>query len=331
MSVYIIAEAGVNHNGSVEIAKKLIEKAKDIGADCIKFQTFITENLVTTDAKKADYQVKNTKSETSQFEMLKKLELSFEQFAELKMYCEQIGIDFLSTAFDFDSIEFLTQLGMKFWKIPSGEITNLPYLERIGRTGMPVVLSTGMCDLKETEDAVNVLKSVGCKNIVIMHCTTEYPAKKEECNLRAMDTLKEAFGFPVGYSDHTEGILAPVIAVSRGAVMIEKHFTLDRSMEGPDHIASLDVEQFAEMVKQIRMTEKALGDGIKKPSEIEILNKKVARKSIVAKCDIKKGEIFTEDNLTVKRPGNGISPMRWHEILGTSSDRDYKKDELISV
>lgn len=331
MSVYIIAEAGVNHNGSIDIAKELVRTAKQVGADCIKFQTYITENLVTSDAKKAEYQIKNTQNMDSQYLMLKKLELSFEQFIDLKNYCEEVGIDFLSTPFDFDSIEFLESLGMKFWKIPSGEITNLPYLERLAETKIPVILSTGMSDLEEIEEAVEVLKENGCPKISILHCTTEYPTPINECNLKAIQTLKNEFGVKVGYSDHTDSILIPAVAVAEGAEIIEKHFTLDKTMDGPDHKASLEPEQLREMIKNIRTIEKALGDGVKRPSKSELPNRIVARKSIVAKKMIKKGDIFTVDNLTVKRPGNGISPMSWYEILGKVAIKDYKKDELIEL
>ena len=329
MGVYVIAEAGVNHNGSVEIAKKLIDAAKAAGVDCVKFQTFKTENLVSADAKKAAYQVKNTNNDDSQFSMLKKLELSYEDFSGLKAYCDKIGIDFLSTPFDFDSIDFLNGLGMKFWKIPSGEITNYPYLVYLAKTGKPIVMSTGMCDMDDIKAAIKVLEDNGAGEISILHCNTEYPTPYGDVNLRAMDTLRDEFGVKVGYSDHTQGIEISVAAAARGAEIIEKHFTLDRNMEGPDHTSSLEPDELAAMTSAIRNIEKALGSGTKQVSESERKNKDIARKSIVAKTVIKKGEIFTDKNLTAKRPGNGISPMRWEEFIGKPATRDYKPDEQI--
>lgn len=329
MSVYIIAEAGVNHNGSVELAKELVKKAKEAGVDCVKFQTYVTENLVTYSAKKAKYQIDNTKNNDSQYSMLKKLELSFEEFKEIKNYCDELEIDFISTPFDFESIEFLKQLKMKFWKIPSGEITNYPYIEKIAATEIPIILSTGMSDMEEVKNAVKIIKKGASRNFSILHCTTQYPAPLEECNFNVLDTLKNKFGVKIGYSDHTEGILAPIVAVAKGAEIIEKHFTLDKNMEGPDHKASLEPDELREMVRNIRMVEKMLGNGIKEPTKSETINKAIARKSIVAKRDINKGEIFSEDNLTIKRPGTGISPMRWNEIIGTMATQDYMKDELI--
>lgn len=329
MSVYVIAEVGVNHNGSVNIAKELVRRAKQAGADCVKFQTFIAENVVTQSAERAAYQDNNTKNNDSQLEMLKKLELSFSEFEELKGYCEEQQIDFLSTPFDLESIDFLQKLDLKFWKIPSGEITNLPYLEKIARTGKPVVLSTGMSDMQEVTDAVDILKKNGSQKICIMHCTTEYPADLSDCNLNVISALEKQFCTFVGYSDHTEGIFAPLIAVAKGARVIEKHFTLDRSMEGPDHKASLEPDELEKMISRIRLVEDMLGDGIKRPAASEIPNKSVARKSIVAKKSIKKGERFTEDNITVKRPGAGISPMRWYDVLGSSAVRSFEKDDLI--
>jgi N,N'-diacetyllegionaminate synthase len=329
--VFIIAEAGVNHNGSIEVAKKMIEIAKECGVDAIKFQTFKAENLVSKNAKKAEYQQKNTNKNETQFEMIKKLELSFGDFKELKNYCEEIGIMFLSTPFDFESIDFLDNLGLEIFKIPSGEITNLPYLRKIGKLRKKVILSTGMADLGEIEDALDVLINAGTKreNITILHCNTEYPTPYEDVNLLAMNTIREAFKVNVGYSDHTLGIEVPIAAVALGAKVIEKHFTLDKNMLGPDHKASLEPNELKEMIKAIRNIEMALGNGIKKPSKSELKNKEIARKSIVAKKDIKKGEVFSEDNLTVKRPGNGISPMRWNEIIGKIANKNYKKDELI--
>jgi N,N'-diacetyllegionaminate synthase len=330
---FIIAEAGVNHNGSIEIAKKMIEVAKECGADAIKFQTFKAEQVISKYAPKAEYQKQTTGEIESQLQMLKKLELSFDDFIVLKEYCDKLGIMFLSTPFDFESIDFLNSLGLEIFKIPSGEITNLPYLEKIGKLRKKVILSTGMADLGEIEDALDILISCGTKkeNITVLHCNTEYPTPYEDVNLLAMLTIKEAFKVKVGYSDHTLGIEIPIAAVALGASVIEKHFTLDKNMEGPDHKASLEPHELKAMIDAIRNIEKALGNGIKKPSKSELKNKDIARKSIVAKREIKKGEIFTEDNITVKRPGNGISPMRWYEVLGKVAPRDYKEDEIIEI
>jgi N,N'-diacetyllegionaminate synthase len=330
---FIIAEAGVNHNGSIQIAKKMIEVAKECGAYAIKFQTFKAEKVISRYAPKAEYQKQTTGETDSQLEMVKKLELSFDDFIVLKEYCDKLNIMFLSTPFDFESIDFLNHLGLEIFKIPSGEITNLPYLEKIGRLGKKVILSTGMADLGEIEDALDILTSCGTKkeDITILHCNTEYPTPYEDVNLLAMLTIKEAFKVKVGYSDHTLGIEVPIAAVAIGASVIEKHFTLDKNMEGPDHKASLEPHELKAMIDAIRNIEKALGNGIKKPSKSELKNKYIARKSIVAKREIKKGEIFTEDNITVKRPGNGISPMRWYEVLGKVASRDYKEDELIEI
>ena len=330
MSVYIIAEAGVNHNGSFALACKLVDAAKEAGADCIKFQTFKSENLVSRSAKKAEYQKKTT-GDSSQQDMLKKLELSFDEFIQLKSYCEKVGICFLSTPFDFDSIDFLNSIDMPFWKIPSGEVTNLPYLLALAKTGKPVVMSTGMCTLQEIRAAIDVLKTNGTTEIKLLHCNTEYPTPFEDVNLKAMQTMRDEFHLEVGYSDHTKGIEVPVAAVALGATIIEKHFTLDRNMEGPDHKASLEPQELAEMVCSIRNIEKALGSGDKTPSPSEKKNLAVARKSIVAKTKIKAGEILTEDNTTVKRPGTGISPMQWFEVLGTKANKDFDEDELITL
>lgn len=330
-SIFIIAEAGVNHNGDMKLAKKLVDAAKSAGADAVKFQTFKAECLVSKTAQKAEYQKKAAEAEESQLEMLKKLELTYSGFKELKEYCAQKGIVFLSTAFDLDSIDFLESLEIPIFKVPSGEITNLPYLIKIAGTGKPVILSTGMSDLEEVEWALKVLRENGAGAITLLHCNTQYPTPFENANLLAMPTLKERFGVAVGYSDHTLGIEAPIAAVALGAAVIEKHFTLDKNLEGPDHKASLDPQELTAMVTSIRNIEAALGDGIKKPSASEMLNKPAARKSIVAKRNIAKGEIFTENNLTIKRPGNGISPMRWFEVLGTSAARDFCEDELIEV
>lgn len=330
MSVYIIAEAGVNHNGSFALACKLVDAAKEAGADCIKFQTFKSENLVSRSAKKAEYQKKTT-GDSSQQDMLKKLELSFDKFLKLKSYCEKVGICFLSTPFDFDSIDFLNSIDMPFWKIPSGEVTNLPYLLALAKTGKPVVMSTGMCTLQEIRAAIDVLQANGTTEIKLLHCNTEYPTPFEDVNLKAMQTMRDEFHLEVGYSDHTKGIEVPVAAVALGATIIEKHFTLDRNMEGPDHKASLEPQELAEMVCSIRNIEKALGSGDKTPSPSEKKNLAVARKSIVAKTKIKAGEILTEDNTTVKRPGTGISPMKWFEVLGTKANKDFDEDELITL
>lgn len=324
--VFIIAEAGVNHNGSMEIAKRLIDKAAEAGVDCVKFQTYIAENVMSKYAPKAEYQVNNTGCEESQLDMVKKLELSFEDFEELKRYTEDKGLMFLSTPFDLESCDFLNNLGLNIFKIPSGEITNLPYLRKINSFKKDVILSTGMAALDEIQAALDVLKD--CK-VSLLHCTTEYPCPYDAVNMNAMLTMKEKFNLPVGYSDHTQGIEIPVMAAAMGAQIIEKHFTLDKNMEGPDHKASLEPDELKQMVKAIRNVEKAFGDGKKEPQPAEIKNIAIARKSIIAKCNIKKGEIFTEKNLTTKRPGNGISPMKWDEIIGTAATKDYLEDELI--
>lgn len=329
MSVMIIAEAGVNHNGSLGLAKKMVDAAKSAGADYIKFQTFVPEKLVSKYAGKAEYQKQTTDAGQSQREMLEKLALSQGDFIELKKYCDEAKIGFLSTPFDMGSIAFLNQLEMDFWKLPSGEVTNLPYLEAIGRTGGKVVMSTGMCEMEEIEAAIRVLENSGTTDITLLHCNTEYPTPFEDVNLLAMRQMAEVWGYPVGYSDHTVGIEVPIAAVALGAEVIEKHFTLDKTMEGPDHRASLEPDELAQMVRAIRNIEKSRGNGKKHRTESEKKNCAAARKSIVAAVRIKKGEIFTEKNLTVKRPGNGISPMRWHDILGTQAPRDYCEDELI--
>lgn len=329
MSVKIIAEAGVNHNGSVALAKQMVDAAKEAGADYIKFQTFIPKKLVSKFAEKADYQKETTGSGESQLEMLEKLALTQKDFTELNRYCREKHIGFLSTPFDLDSIEFLDTFDMDFWKLPSGEITNLPYLEKIGQTRKPVVMSTGMSSLQEVKDAAAVLRKAGAKEITLLHCNTQYPTPMEDVNLRAMQTLEKELNLPVGYSDHTQGIEIPVAAVAMNACIIEKHFTLDRSMEGPDHKASLEPDELNAMVQAVRNVEQALGNGKKEPSPSELGNISVVRKSIVAKCSIKKGDTFTEDNLTVKRPGNGISPMRWHEMIGKQAERDFAEDEPV--
>ena len=330
MAVYIIAEAGVNHNGSFELACKLIDTAKAAGADCIKFQTFKSENLVSQNAQKADYQ-KGTTGDGSQSDMLKKLELSYDEFLKLKEYCDKVGITFLSTPFDLDSLIFLNSIDMPFWKISSGEITNLPFLVALAKTGKPVVMSTGMCEMAEIEAAIKILQKNGTKEIRLLHCNTEYPTPFEDVNLKAIQTMRDAFGLEVGYSDHTKGIEVSVAAVALGATIIEKHFTLDREMEGPDHKASVEPSELADMVQSIRHIEKALGTGNKKPSPSEKKNINIARKSIVAKKIIKTGDELTEENITVKRPGSGISPMRWFDVIGTRAIRDFQEDELIEL
>ena len=331
----IIAEAGVNHNGSIELAKELVEKAKEAGVDYIKFQTFKASKLVTKAAKQAEYQQKNIGKEgDSQYQMLKKLELSPEEHEILIDYCRQLGIKFFSTAFDFDSIDYLHSLNLGLWKIPSGEVTNYPLLKRIAAYNEPTILSTGMCDMEDVRAAVDALYRNGLtkENLILLHCNTEYPTPFEDVNLKAMDALRNEFGVEVGYSDHTKGIEVPIAAVALGATVIEKHFTLDRNMEGPDHKASLEPDELKSMVSAIRNIEKAVGgDGTKHVSESEKKNIAIARKSIVAACDIKAGEVFTEQNLTVKRPGSGISPMRWEKVLGKTAVRDFNEDELITL
>lgn len=330
-NIFIIAEAGVNHNGSLEIAKKLIDIAKESGADAVKFQTFKAENLVSKNAEKADYQKRTTDQTESQFAMLKKLELDLNAHKELIAYCKSKNILFLSTPFDHGSIELLNHLGLEIFKIPSGEITNLPYLRHIGKLNKKVILSTGMANLSEVESALEVLTKSGTKkeNITVLHATTEYPCPMAEVNLLSMQTLAKAFKIDVGYSDHTNGIEVTIAAVALGAKVIEKHFTLDKNTEGPDHKASLEPDELNAMVKAIRNIEKALGDGIKRPSMSELKNMVVARKSIIASRNIKKGEVFSESNITIKRPGNGRSPMRWDEIVGSVAQKDYGEDDLI--
>lgn len=327
----IIAEAGVNHNGSIGSAKRLIDVAKDSGADYVKFQTFKAKSLVTETAEKAEYQKKLTGNDGSHFEMIKKLELNREAHEELMEYCKQKEILFLSTAFDSDSIDLLAELDIPFYKIPSGEITNLPYLRHIGGMGKPIIMSTGMSTLEEVSTALNILLEAGAKKneITILHCNTEYPTPMEDVNLKAMITIRDELGVNIGYSDHTNGIEVSIAAVAMGATVIEKHFTLDRNLPGPDHAASLEPYELKEMIKSIRNIEKAMGDGTKKPSPSEIKNIPIARKSLVAKNPIKKAEILSEKNLTVKRPGIGISPMKWDSYIGRIADRDYLGDDLI--
>jgi len=331
MSVFIIAEAGVNHNGSIELAKRLIDVALSAGANAVKFQTFKAENLVSKNTQKAAYQKQTTDADESQFDMIKKLELDLGTHKELISYCQKRNIMFLSTPFDHESIKLLHDLGLKIFKIPSGEITNLPYLREIGKLNKQVILSTGMADIGEIENALDVLISAGTmrENITVLHANTMYPTPMEDVNLKAMNTIGNTFDVAYGYSDHTLGIEVDIAAVAMGASVIEKHFTLDKTMEGPDHKASLEPDELKSMVQAIRNIELALGSSIKKPSKSEKPNMEIARKSIIAKQVIKKGEIFTEENLTVKRPGSGISPMRWDETIGMQAHRDYHKDELI--
>jgi N,N'-diacetyllegionaminate synthase len=329
--VTIIAEAGVNHNGSIDIAKKMIDAAEDAGADLVKFQTFKAESVVTQSADKAEYQKNLTDKGESQFNMIKKLELDRAAHEELIKHCEDKDIGFISTAFDHESIDLLAELNIPFYKIPSGEITNLPYLRHMGRMGKPVVMSTGMATLEEVRAAMDVVLEAGVKkdDLVILHCNTEYPTPMADVNLRAMLTIRDELGVNVGYSDHTLGIEVPIAAVALGANVIEKHFTLDRTLSGPDHAASLEPDELKAMVAAIRNIEKALGYGVKKPSPSEIKNIPIARKSIVAKKVIKKGDLYSDDNLTVKRPGTGISPMEWDDYIDKSADREYQMDDLI--
>ncbi|AMV71854.1 N-acetylneuraminate synthase [Desulfuromonas carbonis] len=353
---YIIAEAGVNHNGSLEMAKKLVEVAADAGADAVKFQTFKANKLVSSLAPKAEYQTRTTGSDESQFEMIRKLELDDHAHEALIAHCKICNIEFLSTPFDLESVDLLAgRFDLPCIKIPSGEITNAPLLLKIARTGKPVILSTGMSTLGEVEDALGVLafgflsksgpsiaafRAAYCSaqgqallldKVTLLHCTTEYPAPLEDVNLQVMDTLKSAFGLPVGYSDHTEGIAVPIAAVDRGAVVIEKHFTLDRSLPGPDHKASLEPAELRQMVRSIRDVEQALGTGTKHPTPSELKNMAVARKSLVAACTIRSGEPFTAENLAVKRPGNGLSPMHQWELLGRKAGKDFAVDEAIEL
>lgn len=327
--VFIIAEAGDNHNGSLDLAFQLVDKAADAGADCVKFQTFVTDEVISKRAEKAEYQKESTGTEESQYEMVRKLELSFEDFRKLQQYAKEKDLLFLSTPFDIPSVDFLESIHVPYFKIPSGEITNLPYLIRIAQTGRAIILSTGMAEMDEIEMAVRVLQEHGAGEISLLHCNTEYPTPMEDVNLRAMLTLKEKFGVRVGYSDHTKGIEVPIAATALGAEIIEKHFTLDHNMEGPDHKASLEPDELKAMVEGIRNIEKALGNGMKTASNSEKKNIDIARKSIVARKKIVKGEIFTEENLAVKRPGDGISPMKWFDIIGTAAVRDFDEDEMI--
>lgn len=330
---FIIAEAGVNHNGSLDMALQLIDVAFAAGADAVKFQTFKAEKVIAVNAPKANYQKESTGSDESQLEMVKKLELDEKAHIVLYQRCHDKNIQFLSTPFDLESIELLHRLGLEIFKIPSGEITNLPYLRKLGTLKKRLILSTGMADLGEIEDALDILTESGTPlgKITVLHCNTEYPTPFEDVNLKAMLTIQNAFpGFAVGYSDHTIGIEVPIAAVAMGAMVVEKHFTLDRNLPGPDHKSSLEPDELKAMVRAIRNIEKSLGTGIKKPSPSELKNKLIARKSVVASRSIKKGEIFSESNITVKRPGTGITPMRWDEMIGRKAGKDYKTDDIIN-
>ncbi len=329
----IIAEAGVNHNGDIQLAKRLIDEAAFAGARLVKFQTFNASRQVTHSAKKADYQLQTTDSAETQHDMLRRLELTGSMHNELIAHSATRNIQFFSTGFDIESVDLLRSLGQDHFKIPSGEITNLPYLRHIGQLGQSVILSTGMATLGEIEAAIDVLEQAGTlrASMTVLHCNTEYPSPMAEVNLRAMQSICEAFGVAVGYSDHTPGIEVPIAAVALGATVIEKHLTLDRNLPGPDHKASLEPDEFAAMVRAIRNIELALGDGIKRPSPSEIKNKPIARKSLVAARAIRAGEPFTQENITAKRPGTGISPMRWDDVIGKAARRDFAVDELIDL
>lgn len=332
-AVFIIAEAGVNHNGDAKTALKMIDVAKACGADAIKFQAFIPSSLVSRFAVKAEYQKKQTGRSETQLQMLEKLSLDFNVHRQLYGYCKKSKIIYLASPFDLQSIDFLITLKLPFMKIPSGEITNLPYLRKIARLNRKVLLSTGMSDVHEIKKSLDVFTAYGTKksNITLLHCTTEYPALVQEVNLRAMETLRNKFKVDVGYSDHTQGIEISLAAVARGATVIEKHFTLDKKMHGPDHSASLEPSEFKLLVSSIRNIEMALGNGVKLPSPSELKNREIVRKSIVALSDIKKGEIFSEKNITAKRPGSGISPMNWMKVIGKKAKRDFRTDEMVTL
>jgi N,N'-diacetyllegionaminate synthase len=333
LTVLVIAEAGVNHNGDMSIARRLIDAAAQSGADLVKFQTFGADRLATGHAAKARYQSANTDQGESQLAMLRRLELDRSTHESLIAHCRTRAVGFFSTGFDTQSVDLLAELGADRFKIPSGEITNLPYLRHVGGYGKPVILSSGMATLGEIEAAIDVLEASGTLRgrITVLHCTTEYPAPMAEVNLRAMLTIRDALGVAVGYSDHTLGIEVAIAAAALGAAVIEKHFTLDRTLPGPDHKASLEPSELKAMVAAIRNIEQALGDGVKRPSASEALNKPVARKSLVAACDIRAGETFSAANLTAKRPGTGVSPMRWDEVIGRKARRDFAADELIEL
>ncbi len=331
--VIIIAEAGVNHNGNFDLAVKMIHEAKRAGADYVKFQTAVPELVISTFAPKAEYQKETTGCDESQLEMCKAIHLPLSAYEKLNAICQEVGIGFMSTPFDLVSIDVLESLNMDYYKIPSGEITNLPYLRKIAAKGVPVIMSTGMSEMHEIAEAISILENEGLKrsDIILLHCNTQYPTPYADVNLAAMHTIANAFGVTVGYSDHTQGIEVPIAAVAMGAKVIEKHFTLDCNMEGPDHKASLEPHQLKAMVDAIRNVEKAIGSNQKHATESESPNKEVARKSIVAAKAIAKGEVLTEENITVKRPGNGISPMKWDEVIGTKAIRDFIYDELIEI
>lgn len=331
MRVFIIAEAGVNHNGSIDLAKKLVDVACSAGADAVKFQSFKAKNLATKHSQKANYQKETNINRETQFEMLKKLELDKKKHNELISYCEKKKIIFLSSPFDLESVDLLNDLGLEIFKIPSGEITNLPYLKYIGKLNKKIILSTGMSNMDEVKNAFDILINSGTKknNITILHANTEYPTPMKDVNLRAMVSIGKELDIKFGYSDHTLGIEVDIAAVAMGATCIEKHFTLDKNMEGPDHKASLEPDQLKEMVRTIRNIEIALGNGVKKPSQSEIPNIEIARKSIVAKTIIKKGDVLNESNLAIKRPGGGLSPINWDKVLNTKAKKDYQEDELI--
>lgn len=329
--VYVIAEAGVNHNGDINIAKRLVDAAREAGADAVKFQTFQADSLVSKYAQKAAYQLHTTDGKETQKEMLKKLEITYDMHVALIRYCKDVGIEFLSTPFDLDSIDLLESLGMNLYKIPSGEITNLPYLRKMGSLKKPVILSSGMSTMREIKDAVEMLRESGAAEVSVLHCNTQYPTPMQDANLNAMVSIRKEIGVRVGYSDHTEGIEVPIAAVAMGAEIIEKHFTLDRTMEGPDHKASLEPDELKAMVKAIRNIEMAVGDAEKKLTASEKDNIAVVRKSIVAKRRIEAGEVFSEDNITTKRPGSGVSPMLWDSIIGMAAKRKFEEDELIEL
>ncbi len=330
MAVYVIAEAGVNHNGSVKNAFKMIDCAKECGCDCIKFQTFKADALVTSNAPKADYQMRNTNGSNTQFEMLKSLELNDREFEELKAHCDEIGIEFMSTPFDIESVDVLEKIGVTRYKISSGDINNKQLLQYVAKTGKSMVVSTGMSTIEEVTKAVDWIEQVGNHQITLLHCTSNYPTSYDEVNMKAMQTLQQKFGYPIGYSDHTKGDLASIVAVAMGATVIEKHFTLDKNMEGPDHKASLNVEELKEMVDDIRAVETIMGNGVKQPMKSELNTRIVARKSVVLAHNIQKGEILKKEDLVLKRPGNGLAPEYLDELIGKVLVRDMKAEEMIT-
>lgn len=330
MSVYIIAEAGVNHNGNIHTALQMIDAAKACGCDCVKFQTFKTEALVTKTAKKAAYQVENTRNQDSQYNMLKNLELSYDDFAILKEHCDKVEIDFMSTTFDRESVDVLERLGVQAYKLSSGDITNKPLLEYVADKHKPVILSTGMCTMEEVKDAVEWIEAKKNHQITLLHCTSNYPTPYDEVNMKAMLTLKDSFPYAIGYSDHTKGIIMPIMSVAMGATVLEKHFTLDKQMDGPDHKASLDVQELEDMVAAVRNVEAAKGDGIKQPTASEMSTREVARKSVVVNKTLKKGIILEEEDLSVKRPGTGVAPKYIQEFTGKVLLRDIEEDTLIN-